>query len=65
MVGTSWRQLGKGKIECIGIIRLLPTDYVYGRVNHCFCTLDCTIYKVKFKIESETESLLEIVECGT
>jgi hypothetical protein len=55
MVGTSWRQLGKGKIECIGIIRLLPTDYVYGRVNHCFCTLDCTIYKVKFKIVDKDE----------
>jgi hypothetical protein len=27
-----------------------------------FYIVDCTIYKVKFKIKSETESLLEIVE---
>lgn len=55
MVGTSWRQLGRGKIECIGIIRLLSTDYAYGRVKYCFYTLDYTVYKVKFKIVDKDE----------
>jgi hypothetical protein len=26
-----------------------------------FCTVDCTVYRVKFEIEDETKRLLEIV----